>query len=236
MGKRRKKKRKQNTVLKLILSIVAVLTILIAGVVCFYVSRLNIHNGTWGREIDLTDETCANTLLWLSDINDAEVNEDFVREILGEDRIILPVYLELNQTKLGEGTYKIYIDSDDYAQCEKRATGLAADCLTEIIDKTLKKDTSFDNGKTVNEMAEQILGESLESYLENKELKLISSKEKLIQENEKEGTYTISTNKITWEFEGEAVTEDIVRNKDYIFLPDENVIYRLVKNIYQNEQ
>lgn len=223
--RKRRRKRARRMVIMLIFLIVFVL---LAGVgaIVYYVSYFNKIPGSYTTKVDYTDEIVANVAVWMSDIEGADINVNFVKS--HADNMVVDIVYEMTKDELTSGSYKIFVDENSYKECSQKAEELATECMLEIISQKLVA-RDYKENITAEEAAgivNEVLGCSMGEYLQTNGLSFMPSYDEVNGKVEVEGTYRINMQNITRSNSEGSIKEKYIINKDSFILPEQAVIYR----------
>lgn len=220
--------RKRRRIKYLISSFIIFLFIIVVclGAVLFFCNRINTINGVFVESCDITDMVIANTMNWLSDIDNNEMDYEWIRSKL--DSITVDIELNLNKNKFGQGDYIIEVNEESYNNAIKKTYELSTKCMYEIIKNNLiergyNEDLSDDK---IKKYSEDILGCSIEDYLYNNKISIIPDFDDFSLDYTESGSYTVKYSQITFVHNNIEETVDYIYGKNVLMFPSKNIIFR----------
>ncbi len=239
--KKRRKKRRRGALGLTIYVCIFTLLIIIAAV-SYYLVKMNSLTGHWSHEVDITDDVLSSASLWLSDVEGADISSLIPDD--STERLTITVNLEMSASGLGKGEYRMTIDQESYDICKNKTYDVLSSCLEEIIASRLEMveyDESI-SAETAHKIAEDVLGQSLNSYLEDKGVSVMPKLDRLASIYEDEGNYSFDLHTITWKSSSANtsddndttditnnsldMTEKYMTDSDLFVLPDREITYR----------
>ena len=218
---RRKRRRIRRICVTVFLVILAVV-ILMTGL---RLRTLSAFSGEYTRYIDITDRVVSNIAVWLSDVEGAQVDSEWVRS--RTEDMIVSTELSFNPKGLKRGSYTEELNNPSYGECEDRAYLLTADCLRELIIKRLSLIGYADSltDEEADALVKEALGMSLDSYIKNAGIHFMPDYNELTGEVTRTGDYRIRGNSITWERDGQEATDEFRRGRDSLIIVEPGYIY-----------
>lgn len=223
----RKRRRRRKIIMRRIIFVLSLLIIIgtIVGGIIFFMGRS--LSGTFEREADITDRVSADMAVWLSDINDPEIDAEWVRSRASG-------YSIKEIMVLSDGQYTRSIDQDSYNKLTADVYSDLGRMLTEIIKGKLLEKGYKENmsDEETAQIATEILGMSISDYLKSSELPIILPIQELASSifnsdpgmNEA-GTYKVRGGKITVNTGSETISETIINKKGTLVFTESGKIY-----------
>lgn len=207
-------KKKQITLVPLV---VVLILIIITGAGLFYykfylAGRMK-HLGKWNRQADLTNYVTESVGKWLGDAQMAgTVN-------YGDDKVTIKVTLSVD----AGGKFAETISEQDYEIARIQAKKIAAAGLESFLNNRLEfaNAGSENTGKSVDDLALEALGMTLQEYVDEYAPELIPSREVLQKTILINGTYSINNDIITIVTPGKTTASDYVAGDGYFILSNE---------------
>lgn len=225
-------KRKRRSILPVVLTI-CIMTVLIGvALAAFFFNRMNKVSGEWTRDIDITDEVISKSALWMSEIEGVHIDMDWVKGVADKQgyKAVINLDLTMAETVRGQGTYDLVVDTNSYDECKSDTYALLAECLNRVVADRLTLVGYADNVSADEAVAitEEVLGQSLESYLQSKNMDMVPGYEVLSDKYSSNGSYVFNTETITWTNDkaGETYTESYIVDSDMLIFPESEIIYR----------
>lgn len=227
------KRRRRTKILRIIAVIAAI--VLVIGIVAFLTvvlkNRFGKIDGVYERNVDVTSEVTVSLLEWLSDVDDAEIDSDWVKERVGN--YYIKERLTLSEEKDGVASYKREIDDMSYTQLVEVVNADTENMLSEIISKKLIDKGYADNvsSEEAAALAQEVLGMSIHEYLESNMVSvapdLVSIKKEVLGTSEAQtGTYSISKNVMTISVEGADATETVIKKDGILAFSESGRVYQ----------
>lgn len=225
MGKRKRRNRIIAAIIRFILFvIVAVVTLVVV-----YVLKISSTTGSWVRKIDITDEITANAVIWMSSIEDADINSEWIQS--HGDTFEVKAVLKMDKSKFGAGHYQIYIDDESYKECEKKAKVMLSACMEDVIARKLQEAGYKDTVTNVQSQAAilNVLGCSMEEYLQQNEISVMVPYNDLNNRVNEEGDYLVNAQYITFNHDGLNIEERYIQSGDKLILTEGAYVYSKTK-------
>lgn len=209
--------------------LVCIICIIFAALICLAAALIMKEkdiSGSWKREINLTDEAVNNIAMWMADIEGEEITFDWVKS--QTEDIVVPVVLEVQKSDQKTGEFKQYVDQADYEVCEKQVETLLASCMEDVLSRKLEQAGYGDNldPTKAGEIAEEVLGSSVEDYLKDMGIDMLPSYESFAENLNISGVYTLDKGTMLWESAKGTFSKTYVKQKDFLIFPDEEMIFR----------
>lgn len=226
--RRKRRRRRRYLIARIVLwtLIIAILTAII--VLAVTVLKSLSFNGKWMRDVDLTEEYVANTAIWLSDVQDVEIDKAWVEDRSNE--IIATSVLTLKSGAFLNGNYIEEIDSASYTDCKNIVYDEVSSMMREIIKERLVFAGYADevSDAEADALISEMLGMDMRQYLEANAITFIPSFEELSADVSRSGSYTIGMNSIKWvEKSSGSETEDkYTKDGNIMIFTDKPVLYR----------
>ena len=241
--RQKRKKRIRRIKIKAVVSTLVIVAILL---VATYMVRKSLSlgqiEGSWTREVDVTDQVACETAIWLSDVGGMDTSQEWIHEKLGS--LTYTSVLTFEKTGLGKGEFSEVVDKESYEACKDDTYRAVARCLEDIIARRLDmagygEELSEEDAKKV---VSEVLGVSTEQYLKEKGVDMLPAIEVEEGINNRSGAYSLSGSSITWTCtsdvhgdkpeeinENGQVTESISFVDDMLVIPEDSRVYRRVK-------
>lgn len=203
---------------------VLVLGALVAAI-AFSSMQVKLRDSEWIREISIKDEVVMNTTLWLSDIEDYEVDKGWVEAMA--DEMSLNELLEIKTIDNKHGTYQKIIEKESYERCAACANELIQDCLNTIIANKLEQAGYTDTvtAEMVQKLVTDILGCDIDQYFVEKHIQMIPSYEELQNRLSETGEYEISGEMIEWKTDTKEELDVYIIKNNFFILTDKSIVY-----------
>lgn len=227
-----RKKRHREAVIRRIIAIFS-LVIIIGGIVTtvfLMKGRTPSIYGTYERKIDITQQIVGSMAQWLSDIDDMDIDNDYVAERVNSYYITETLSLAKDETGAN-----IYIRKIDEASYNEIVQGVNADLdklLTEIISQKLISKGYADNvtNDEAAQITSQVLGMSAGEYLAANGVCVAPyyeniSKSLIGTATSQSGTYNLKKNVITISLNGEEKTETILFENGVLVFSESGRVY-----------
>lgn len=223
--RKKKKRRRRLSPWPAVISIFIMLCIFVGIIFYQNYKKLNGLSGRWTAKIEMTDEIVTNSIVWLSDIQNAEINREWVKSKC--DPIEVEVVLNVNKTEGSKGTYDISVDMESYENCKKQAYDLVADCIKDIVlDRLTKLGYEDISADELNELITQVLGNDLDEYLQDKTGELIPSYEDIALTYEQNGEYEVDGKEIVLTHGSESERKSLLFDDKNLVIGDAPTVYR----------
>lgn len=206
----------------LCLTIILLLMVITGGVYLGigYFRSLNLPEGTYKGEIDITDQVVTKAALWLSTIDEGTFDVQALEEDLGSVKI--SVELQIKRTGSNTGNYITTMSQEDYETGREQVNKAVKATVSNAISERLKA-AGFDNAEDLEFVDQTItaaLGMEFEAYLEACKVDFMPEYEELSKKYNQEGAYSISGEMITWTNDKTTTTDKLVRDDKSFVLTD----------------
>lgn len=227
--KKKKRRKKKNSAVAVVVTLLVSVLIAVGGALTYSTLKLSSATGTYVRTIDYTDSVVKKMVSWIELSAQASIDEEGLKEDLAN--LDVNIIFELKKDSLSPrkmtGEYAQYIDEKSYEECRKRAYDKLSGIMRDLIKEELQNAgyTGDMEDADIDKLIADTLGMGIGEYLESQGLELIKSYEELNADIQKEGSFVITHEKISFDEK----EESIGWSNDYIVLPDENVIYTKIE-------
>ncbi|MBR5766461.1 MAG: hypothetical protein IKX95_06740 [Lachnospiraceae bacterium] len=217
----REQRRKRRKIIRLCTTVIMMLLTAVVLVAVLRLRALNAFKGDYYYTIDLADQAAAEAALWLSDVEGADIDTEWVRSRMPEDMSV-KVILSFEREGLKKGTYSESLDKGSYEKCRDMAYAALSSCLRElIIDRLVYVGYAESVSETeADALINEALGMTMDDYLKNINVTVLPDYDTLAGPINREGDYKIKKKTITWERDGASVTERFVSEKGTLSFPD----------------
>lgn len=222
----RKRRRRRKIIMRRILFVFVMLILLgalIAGAVFLLKGRSN--SGTFERNVDITDKVTSDMAMWLSDINEPEIDADWVRGRVGN-------YSVKEILVLSDGNYLRSIDQDSYNNLVAAVYSDLARLLTEVIKDRLTASGYKENltNEETAQISAEILGMSIQDYLASSNLPVIQNLQDMTltlfgTDVGTAGTYKMRGGKITESDGINTINETLIKKRGTLIFTESGRIY-----------
>ena len=218
-------RRRRRLIRRIIVTAICVVFALVILVAVLRIKTLRAFRGDYVRSIDVTDVVVAEAAIWLSDVEGADIDTDWIRD--KTDRLYVQADLSFTSKGLSSGSFTEEIDNPSYAECEAAAYGLVAECLRELIIRRL---TAVGYAESVTEaeadsLIKEALGMTLDNYIKNAGISFMPEYNELSDQINRSGDYRIRKKTIKWERGGEEVTDAFSVAGDRLVITEPELIY-----------
>ncbi|MBD5476470.1 MAG: hypothetical protein HDR17_10920 [Lachnospiraceae bacterium] len=191
----------------------------------FFASDDKDLSGEWTANIDMTEQAAVAAFSWLQDIEGVSVSYEEIESYM--QGLTTEVNLTFEQTERSAGIFQCNISPESYEACNQAAYAAFATVFQELLSERLRM-TDY-AGSTDKEATEALVtetfGMSTVSYLMSYGPTLLPSLEELQAGYDGSGTYEITDDILTRQFEnGGAVTtkaEYYIRKESNLILSEE---------------
>lgn len=189
MKKKGSRLKRRNTILTVL---VIILILSLVGAILFgYFTNRDVLKGKYIEKVDITNEVISNAAVWLSSLQDSEINTEKIDEYM--DDIMVDIILDMNSSGMKNGTYSLKVDQSSY----DKACDLAYECLAnelkDFIAASLDK-VSYDleeENTSIDELINEALGMDIKQYLLECKVYLLPSYEDICSRYEASGNYSV---------------------------------------------
>lgn len=217
VNKRKKRRKAMMLRARAILAVLVIVVGLVLGAILLFKGKS--YAGTFERDIDITDRVASDIAIWLSDIDDMEIDSAWVKSRV-EPYVVTEVL-----TLSDDDAYSLEVGADSYAKLTAKVNGDLDALLTEIIrDKLVQRGFKEEvSNEEAAQITKEVLGMSASEYLQTNGISLVPDKEEIIAS--KKGTFSMRGNKITIDDGSGSVTETIIKKKGTLVFTDSGRVY-----------
>ena len=187
----------------------------------FFASDDKDLSGEWTANIGMTEQAAVTAFSWLQDIEGVSVSYEEIESYMQE--LTVRVNLAFEQTERFAGTFRCNISPESYEACNQAACEAFASVFQELISQRLRM-TDY-AGSTDKEAIEALVtetfGMSTVSYLTAYGPTLLPSLEELQAGYDGSGTYEITDDILTRQFEDGG---SVATRAEYYIRKDSNLI------------
>ena len=222
VNKRRRRRKAMMLRFFAIFAIAICAVLLVIGAIFLFKGKS--YSGTFEREIDVTDRVSADIALWLSDIDDMEIDSGWVKSR------VEPYVVKETLTLSDDDVYSAQIDSDSYNALTDKVNADIDTLLTEIIrDKLIEKGYKDEvSDEEAAQITKDVLGMSASMYLQSAGISLVPTINEISEPLE--GEFSMHGNKITYSVNGNEKSETIIKKKGTLVFAESGRVY------YEKEQ
>lgn len=230
-----KRKRRRRALMLRFFAVLAVL-IATAGLIIGIILLIKGHSfsGTFTRKADVSDKICGDIALFLSDIDNPDIDSEWVKNRV-EPYIVTEV-IALSPEGSAKDSYSRFIDPDSYALLNDKVNSDLDKLLNEIIkDKLIEKGYKEDmSDEETASLVNTVLGMSTSDYLVSNGISLLPPLDELSlsiigSKEVQNGTYKIHGNSMDIEINGNKQTESIIKKKG-------TLVFTAGGKVYNEEQ
>ncbi|MBD5506379.1 MAG: hypothetical protein HDR09_22140 [Lachnospiraceae bacterium] len=178
-------------------------------------------SGEWTANIDMTEQAAVTAFSWLQDIEGVSVSYKEIESYMQE--LTVQVNLTFEQTERSAGIFRCNISTESYEACNQAVYAAFASVFQELLTERLRM-TDY-AGSTDKEAIEALVtetfGMSTVSYLMSYGPTLLPSLEDLQAEYDGSGTYEITDDILTRQFE---VGGSVPTKAEYYIRKESNLI------------
>ena len=178
-------------------------------------------SGEWTANIDMTEQAAVTAFSWLKDIEGVSVSYEEIESYMQE--LTMKVNLDFEKTERSAGTFQSNISPESYEACNQAAYAAFATVFQELLTERIRM-TDY-AGSTDKEAIEALVtetfGMSTVSYLMSYGPTLLPSLEDLQAEYDGSGTYEITDDILTRQFE---VGGSVPTKAEYYIRKDSNLV------------
>lgn len=228
----RKRKKKKKRILKVLLAFF--LSVLLVGLIMCAVYIIMQHlpgksskKQVYHRSVNVADCLSGDIAIWLSTIEDVEIDSAYVSKKLGNIKV--DSVLTMDTDSDGNNTYQEMIDDKSYEDMTNKVNKIVEEILSSAIAKSLEESGYAEevSNSEAEAIASSVLGMSISEYLQANNVLLIPAKDSLEKMlNMGSGTYNIKKKEIIFTTgEGETTSEQFMKKNGSLILIDSQRIY-----------
>lgn len=231
-----KRRRRRRVMLRRILAVIIVLALL-GGIVAaiFVLKEKGISfskkiDGTFTRDVDVTQIVTSDIAIWLSDIEGMDIDAQWVGNRV--EPYVVTETLTLTSSGSSGNAYIRTVDSDSYNKLTQKVNTDIDVLLAEIVKEQLLAKGYSDSvsDDDASRITTQVLGMSASEYLSSNGVSVAPTQEKLAEivtgsSDSQSGTYSISGNEMTISINGVETTETIIRKKGVLVFTQSSRVY-----------
>ena len=219
-----KRRRRRKAIMMKVIAFFVLIIFIVGIVLGIILLKGRNFTGTFEREVDVTELVSADIALWLSDIDGAEIDTQWVKSRV--EPYTVKEILTLSDT------YSRTVDPDSYTKLTQRVNDDIDKLLSEIIkDKLVEK--GYKEQMTDEEalaITSQVLGMSASDYLSSNGISIVPSSEEISEVvtgslNEVDLSFDKSGNKLTVTSENDSKTEHIIYKKGTLVFTESGRVY-----------
>lgn len=191
----------------------------------FYASNDKNLSGEWAASIDMTEQAAVTALGWLQDIEAISISIQDMESYMQD--LTIDLHLTLRQTDRSAGTFDSSILPESYTACNQAAYEAFATVFQELLAERLRMAgyTGSTDEEAVEALVMETFGMSTTSYLMSCVPDLLPPLEDLQAQYDGSGTYEISEDILTRQFDGGQLvrtkTERYLRKDSTLILMEE---------------
>lgn len=219
-----KRRRRRKAIMMKVIAFFVLIIFIVGIVLGIILLKGKSFTGTFEREVDVTELVSADIALWLSDIDGAEIDTQWVKSRV--EPYTVKEILTLSDT------YSRTVDPDSYAKLTQRVNDDIDKLLSEIIkDKLVEK--GYKEQMTDDEalaITSQVLGMSASEFLSSNGISLVPTIDEIAEivigsANGLSCSFEKSGNKITITSQDVSETEQIIYKKGTLVFTESGRVY-----------
>lgn len=187
----------------------------------FFASDDRDLSGEWTAKIDMTEQAAVTAFSWLQDIEGVSVSYEEIESYMQE--LTVQVNLLFEQTERSAGTFQCNISPESYEACNQAAYAAFAAVFQELLTERLRMTdyTGSTDKEAIEALVTETFGMPTVSYLMSYGPTLLPSLEELQAGYDGSGTYEITDDILTRQFEA---GRDVTIKAEYYIRKDSDLV------------